>query len=139
MQALLAVNDMFYLSSPHTASIFYDDAVEWLDQEGVRYTPRIKFAGKSGYDHMFDFVIPKSSQAPERLVQIANVPTKSKVKDLMFKWSDVKQIRENNSKSYILLNDEESIQQAAIEAFVNYDSIPVIWSEREQYAPELAA
>jgi hypothetical protein len=70
VQAMLAVNDMFYLSVPMVASLFYEDVVSWLDLHDVRYTPKVKFSGKTGYDHLFDFVIPKSRSQPERILQI---------------------------------------------------------------------
>ncbi|MDO8636673.1 MAG: DUF1828 domain-containing protein, partial [Dehalococcoidia bacterium] len=59
LQAMLAVNDLFYLAEPMVASLFFEDVVSWLELSNIRYTPRVKFTGKSGYDHLFDFVIPK--------------------------------------------------------------------------------
>ncbi len=47
-------------------SLFYEDVVTWLDLHEIRYTPKVKFTGKSGFDHLFDFVIPKSRSSPER-------------------------------------------------------------------------
>ena len=67
LQAMLSVNDLFYLASPVVANLFLEDVTAWLDLHEIRYTPRIKFTGHSGYDHMFDFVIPKSRRAPERI------------------------------------------------------------------------
>jgi len=64
VQAILAVNDMFCLAVPMVASLFYEDVVAWLDLHDIRYTPKVKFTGKSGYDHLFDFVVPKSRQQP---------------------------------------------------------------------------
>ena len=58
LQAMLAVNDLFYLASPMVASLFYEDVMAWFDLMEIRYTPNVKFTGKSGYDHMFDFAIP---------------------------------------------------------------------------------
>jgi len=29
------------------------------DENEIRYTPSVKFTGKSGYDNLFDFVIPE--------------------------------------------------------------------------------
>ena len=69
VQAMLAVNDMFYLAVPMVASLFYEDVVAWLDLHDIRYTPKVKFTGKTGYDHLFDFVIPKSRRQPERIIQ----------------------------------------------------------------------
>jgi len=48
VQAILAVNDMFYLAMPTVASLFYEDVVAWLDLHDVRYTPRVKFTGRVG-------------------------------------------------------------------------------------------
>jgi hypothetical protein len=56
LQAMLAVNDLFYLSVPMVANLFYEDVVAWLDLCEIRYTPGVKFTGRSGYDHHFDFV-----------------------------------------------------------------------------------
>ena len=63
VQAMLAVNDLFYLASPMVASCFYEDVVAWLDLAEIRYTPKVKFTGRSGYDHLFDFVVPRSRVA----------------------------------------------------------------------------
>jgi hypothetical protein len=60
VQAMLAVNDLFYLSKPIVESLFYEDVVTWLDANDIRYTPSVKFTGISGYDQPFDFAIPKS-------------------------------------------------------------------------------
>lgn len=49
VQAMLAVNDLFYLAQPHVESLFYEDVVAWLDQSEIRYTPRVNFSGKTGY------------------------------------------------------------------------------------------
>ena len=38
IQAMLAVNDMFYLASPTVVGVFYEDVVAWLDLHDIRYT-----------------------------------------------------------------------------------------------------
>jgi hypothetical protein len=60
IQAMLAVNDLFYLAKPVVESLFFEDVVSWLDANEIRYTPGVKFPGISSYDHLFNFVIPKS-------------------------------------------------------------------------------
>ena len=72
LQAMLAVNDLFYLSAPSIKSLFMEDVVSWLDLSEIRFTPKVKFTGKSGYDHLFDFVIPKSPAKPERILHTIN-------------------------------------------------------------------
>ncbi|MCO5045382.1 MAG: DUF1829 domain-containing protein [Kiritimatiellae bacterium] len=140
VQAMLAVNDMFYLSVPMVASLFYEDVVAWLDVHDIRYTPKVKFTGKTGYDHLFDFVIPKSRRQPERIIQTINRPNRDTAQAVAFSWIDTKEVRPPDSKAYAFLNDlENPISTTVLDALRNYDVNPVKWSEREQIREELAA
>ncbi|MBX3639019.1 MAG: DUF1829 domain-containing protein [Nitrosomonas sp.] len=140
IQAMLAVNDLFYLASPYVASLFYEDVTHWLDLYDIRYTPKVKFTGKSGYDHMFDFVIPRSRQQPERIVQAISNPTKSSAEALVFKWLDTKETRAPESRLYTFLNDSTSaVSPSVVDALRNYDLEPIQWSQREQAREALAA
>lgn len=140
IQAMLAINDMFVLSAPHVESLFYEDVTSWLDLSDIRYTSKVKFSGQSGYDHMFDFVIPKSKQQPERILQAINNPKKDSVEALVFKWMDTRDTRSSDTKLYALLNDSiASISQSVVDAIKNYALEPVFWSERETVRETLAA
>jgi len=57
IQAMLAVNDMFFLASSVVASLFLEDVAAWLDLHEIRYTQKVRFMGKTGFDHLFGFVI----------------------------------------------------------------------------------
>ena len=140
VQAMLAVNDMFYLAVPMVASRFYEDGVAWLDVHEVRYTPKVKFTGKTGYDHLFDFVIPKSRQQPERIIQTINRPSRDTAQLVVFSWSDTKEVRSADSRAYALLNDaEQVVSPSVLDALTNYDVQPVPWSERDSVRKELVA
>lgn len=140
VQAMLAVNDMFYLAVPMVASLFYEDVVAWLDLHDIRYTPKVKFTGKTGYDHLFDFVIPKSRRQPERILQAINRPNRDSAQAVVLSWIDTKEVRSPDSRAYALLNDSEQlVSQAVIDALRNYDVQPVAWSQREAVREELAA
>lgn len=140
VQAMLAINDMFYLAEPLVASIFYEDVVFWLDANEIRYTPRVKFTGRSGFDHSFDFVIPKSKSSPERILQTVNRPNKETVTLLAFSWFDTKEVRSPDSKAFALLNDQEqSISADVMEALRSYEVTPVPWSYRENLRFEFAS
>lgn len=140
VQAMLAVNDMFYLSVPMVASLFYEDVVAWMDVHDIRYTPKVKFTGKTGYDHLFDFVIPKSRRMPERIIQTINRPNRDTAQSVVLSWIDTKEVRPPDSKAYAFLNDQEnSVSTTVIDALRNYDVTPVIWSQREELREELAA
>lgn len=140
VQAMLAINDMFYLSVPIVTSLFYEDVVIWLDLHDIRYTPKAKFTGKTGYDHLFDFVIPKSRRQPERIVQTINRPSRETAQAVAFAWIDTKEVRPPASKAFALLNDnEQSVSSSVLDALESYDVRPVPWSKRDQIREELAA
>jgi Domain of unknown function DUF1829/Domain of unknown function DUF1828 len=140
VQAMLAVNDMFYLAMPMVASLFYEDVVTWLDLHDVRYTPKVKFTGKTGYDHLFDFVIPKSKIQPERIIQTINRPNRDTAQSVVLSWVDTKEVRSPDSRAYAILNDaEHGVSPAVIDALRSYDVRPVTWSQREDVRQELVA
>jgi len=140
IQAMLAVNDLFYLAVPMVASLFYEDVVAWLDVHEIRYTPKVKFTGKSGYDHLFDFVIPKSRTRPERILQTINRPSRDTAQAVAFSWIDTKEVRPPDSTAYAFLNDsDQTISPGVIDALRNYEVNPVLWSGREATRQELAS
>ena len=140
IQAILAVNDLFYLAKPVVESLFFEDVIAWLDANEIRYTPKVKFTGISGYDHLFDFVIPKSRKQPERILQAINRPTRDSAEAFIYSWSDTRDVRPPESRAYAVLNDvEQSISAGVMDAFRNYAIDPVAWTNRAEVVTELAA
>jgi len=139
IQAMLAVNDLFYLAKPVVESLFFEDVVAWLEANEIRYTPKVKFTGTSGYDHLFDFVIPKSRRQSERIVRAINRPHRNAAESFIHAWSDTRQVRPPESKAYALLNDEEPVSGDVIEALQTYQIRPVLWQARAEVVAELAA
>ncbi len=139
LQAMLSVNDLFYMASPIVESFFYEDVINWLDMSEIRYSPKVKFTGRSGYDHLFDFIIPKSKTQPERILRAINRPSRDTAKALVFSWIDTKEARPQESRAYAILNDsEESVSGSVLDAFHNYDLRAVLWSNRDKVREELA-
>ena len=141
LQAMLAVNDLFQLSSASSAGgLFLEDVQEWLDQAGVRHTPKVKFAGKSGYDYQFDFVIPRSQLHPERVVKAINRPNRDTALTFVFAWLDTRETRQVDTRAYAVLNDSgQSVSPNVLEAMTEYEVRPVPWSHRTNAVEELAA
>jgi hypothetical protein len=138
VQAILSVNDMFYLAEPMVTSLFYEDVVIWLDLHEIRYTPKVKFTGKTGYDHLFDFVIPKSRFQPERILQTINRPSRDTAQKVVLSWVDTKEVRPVDSRAFAILNDaDQPVSSAVLEALRNYDVRPIPWSRREEVREEL--
>jgi len=79
------------------------------------YTPRVKFTGKSGYDYLYDFVIPKSKTQPERILQTMNRPSHERAKVLAFSWVDTREVRATDSRAIALLNDLDQPVQPAMQ------------------------
>jgi hypothetical protein len=140
VQAMLAVNDLFYLASPMVPSLFYEDVVVWLEENDIRYTPKVKFTGKIGYDHLFDFVIPKSKKQPERILQAINCPRRYEAMITAFAWFDTREVRPPNSRAYAILNDSErEVPPIVIDALQSYDVKVIPWSKREDVVAEMTA
>lgn len=138
VQAMLAVNDLFYLAEPTVASLFHEDVIAWLDRRGIRYTPDVQFTGRTGYTHRFHFVIPKSRAQPERIVEDINRPDRNRAQAVAFKWMDTRDVRPAESRAYVLLNDASDGALGAVStALSSYGMLPVLWSKREEVATEL--
>jgi hypothetical protein len=133
IQAILAVNDLFYLATAAVRSLFKEDVEAWLNHSEIRYLPNVQFIGQSGYPHSFDFAIPKSSKAPERLMKAIANPSKDAAQSLIFSWMDTKQVREQNSVAIAVLNNKDrDVAASVLDAFGNYSIDTVLWSERDQ-------
>jgi Domain of unknown function DUF1828/Domain of unknown function DUF1829 len=139
IQAMLAVNDLFYLAKPIVESLFYENVVAWLDANDIRYIPRVNFTGKSGYTHHFDFAISKSKGQPERIVQAINRPTRESALTFINAWNDTHQVRARESRAYAVLNDEQPVSGAVVDAFRSYTIQAVPWTQRIDVLAELAA
>ena len=139
VQAMLSVGDLFYLSAPSATNLFYEDVVEWLDNSDIRYTPKVQFAGKSGYNHTFDFVIPKSKLQPERILIAVNRPRRETAQTVAFSWIDTKDVRPPDSCALAVLNDTEQPVPANVRSAVqNHGVLPKLWSQREELSEQLA-
>lgn len=140
VQAMLAVNDLFYLASPTIASLFHEDVTAWLDLSEIRYTPNVKFTGKSGYDHRFDFVIPKSKAQPERVLRTINRANRDNAQAIAFSWIDIKEVRSPDARAYAILNDsEQSISENVLDAMRSYEVHPIPWSARDEARQNLVS
>jgi hypothetical protein len=140
MQAILAVNDLFYVARANVESFFFEDVALWLDKAEVRYTSRVSFIGRSHYNHQFDFVVPKSRHAPERILRIINNPNKDNAQNAAFAWVDTKEVRPADSTAFAILNDHgRQISNAVQDALRSYDITPIAWSKRGEFKERLAA
>lgn len=141
VQAMLAVNDMFVMGQARVSSFFFEDVRSFLDSNDIRYTPRVKLAGKSGYDHGIDFLIPKSRKHPERIVQAVATPKKDNILAYLWALTDTRAARtgESEAEAYAFLNDQDhSVGGDVLEALNAYGVVPAVWSKRSEYVNALS-
>ena len=140
VQAMLSVNDMFYLTSSHVASVFSEDIRSWLEEADIRYSERVSFSGISGYIRSFDFLISKSKDAPERIIKAVNHPDKNRIDSVIMDWLDTKDARPGEAVAYAFLNDRDlDVSDTVITALLAYEIQPIGWKEREKTKTALAA
>ncbi len=139
IQAILAVNDLFYLANPLTTSLFLEDVTYWLETNNIRNVSNVKFTGSSGFDHQFDFIIPKSLKEPDRYIRAINNPDRTTAESYAWAWFDTREARQSG-KAIALLNDiDRPVPQNVLTALLNYEITPIKWSEKEYHLLSLAA
>lgn len=140
IQAILAVNDLFYLASPTVENLFLEDVTAWLDENDIRYLQQIKLTGDSSYDHVFHFAIPKSKKYPERLLRAISHPSRDSSESFAFAWTDTRKIRPSDTTAFAILNDQEhKISEKVIATLNNYGITPIPWEQRSEFIEKLAA
>jgi len=138
IQAILAVNDLFYMAESTIKSLFFEDVQGWLNNNKIEFNKKVKYTGKSGYIHNFDFVIPSTERFPARLLSTINKPTKSTAESMVFSWIDTKEARGDSALAYAVLNDSDGIfGSPVLDALRSWDVKPILWSERDSFISEL--
>lgn len=140
VQAILAVNDLFFTAQTNVINLFTEDVAAWLELVKVRFVPKVKFTGISGFDHLFDFVIPRSSLQPERLIRTINSFNREQAENFAFAWHDTHESRPASSTAYAFINDnEKTITASTIEGLRAYNIKPIMWSTRDKFKQDLSA
>ncbi|MGA2660525.1 MAG: DUF1829 domain-containing protein [Verrucomicrobiota bacterium] len=138
LQAMLAVNDMFVMGEEHVLSLFREDVAVFVELKQIPVFPDFKLSGRSGFDHKFDFGLPKTQRKPQRVLQAINNLSKDQALTFAFAVSDVRAIRAEPLQAFTFLNDADNPPNednlAAIKA---YDVQPLFWSRRQEAIPLL--
>ena len=137
IQAMQAVNDLYYVSRPNVVSLFHEDVSEWLIGSGIHSTSRVIIRGRTYYHHV-DFVLSdKSSNGPKRILQTMDKPAKDKMANLLMMKTDIKE----KIEMYVFLNDTDagekrigSLQQFGEECGIK----TMLWSQRDAYTELLS-
>ena len=137
LQAILTVNDMFNLASDTVQSLFKEDVEMYFKANDIYYSKDIKIAGRSGYDHNFDFLVSASRTKPERLIKIVNTPKKETALTSIAAFNDI--VRETKTKNFVIYNDQDkSVNSDFLGALASYGISPVPWAERDRLKYEFS-
>ncbi len=138
IQAMLSVDDLFILASPKVETFFLEDITNFLQQNSIRYSPNIILQGKSSFQHKFDFLIPSSDKAPERIIKAVASPRKQNIIAQLFAFEDTKQAR--NNEGIMILNDlEKDVAPEVSQAIAEYGISDLSWKNRESFIEKLRA
>lgn len=140
VQTMLSAGDLFYLSSSRVLSVFTEDVKKWLDDADVRYNPKLRMIGQSGFDHVFDYAIPGCKKAKQRFLQVLATPDRNHIKNFLFSWIDTGSAREPDCQGFAIYNSEgTSISQTGLSAMEGAGIRAVPWEERKQIVDLLSA
>ncbi len=135
VQAMLAVNDMFVMGEEHVLSLFKEDVARFLEDNHIPVFPDFKLSGRSGFDHKFDFGLPKTRRHPQRVIQAINQLTKDQALSFAFAVADVRVVRAEKLVAYTFVNDvEHPPSEDNLAAMKAYEIEPMMWSRRNESA-----
>ena len=142
LTAIIRLNDLWMSAVPHRWTDFFEMVAEFLDKQGVLYTPNVSIPGKT-VEHAIDFVIPLPKRR-ERLLKLIADPKPQTAKVISFSWMELRDARPE-SERVVLLNDVRSpdpLEEEGEEEFrrVSDQTVAILrgssssiyrWSERE--------
>lgn len=140
LQAMINVNDMFFTSRSNVKALFWEDIHDFLFDNDIPFNENISFIGKSGFNQKFDFLIPRTKKSGEKIVQTMNNPNKTNLSALLFQWEDVRLNRKPDSRLFAFLNDSDTKGiKNIVQACLQYEITPLLWSERSEALKQLSA
>ena len=142
MQAMLDIDDMFYLSTPNVKSIFFDEVVSFFDKNSIYYSENIQIQGKSGLSFTYDFMLQRNKNNNERLIKLMNSPSKNSTERYLFQWTDTQKMRNFNKNDltefYVIINDSNEKIANVTSAFETYGILPIPWTKIDNFVKKLA-
>jgi Domain of unknown function DUF1829/Domain of unknown function DUF1828 len=133
LTAIMELNDLYVMSKHKVASIFKEDVRKYLDSKEIIYTPDFISKGSTGLEFTFDFQIAKKER--EIVIKSFNSINQTYLASFLFKWDDIKPVRENITKKEVqaiaIINDEnKNINSDYLDALSSKNADCILWSQR---------
>lgn len=138
IQAVLSIDDLFVLAGPKVESFFIEDVAAFFDLNEVIFVRDTFFTGKSGFNHKFDFALPKIKNRPEIVIKAINNPRKDTIGGVIWSFEDTRNARPNTD-GLVILNDTSDIPSDISEALNQYGLPYINWSKRNDNLMKLKA
>ena len=142
LSAILEMTDLAVLARSAVGRLFKEDVREFLDEQGVIYTPNFECLGASGVHSIFDFQI--AGKTREMIVKSFSSVDRPKVTDFLFRWGDVREKREmlgRELSALVVIRDVEQdaadrpskirIPRTPLSFLEHKGAARIMWSERE--------
>lgn len=129
IQAVLAIDDLFMLSSPKIETFFIEDVTNFFELNDVIFVKDTSFTGKSGFSHKFDFTLPKMKQRKEVAIRAINTPRKDNIGSVLWTMEDTKLVRPE-TEGLVIINDQNGVSNDIYQAFREYKIPYIVWSKR---------
>lgn len=130
IRAILAINDLYFLTPRTVSAAFKDDVEAFLKENRIRYSTDFGLMGKSGLYQPFHFLI--QSAASEFVIQALGRPTRQWILLFIMAWNDVAPLRGPNAIGIGILNDlSGNVDQSVIGALESYSIRHHLWTKKE--------
>lgn len=132
VQAMMSIDDMFELSAENVKNFFVEDIETFFNANEIFFSRDFSLLGKTGSIYTYEFHFQRDRNFPERFCKAINKVNESKRNLTIFNWIDTQEKRNNEGELIVMLNDENSINDADIAAFKTYSIKPVLFSKRQE-------
>lgn len=138
IQAILSIYDMFMVSEPRVKSFFIEDISDFFELNDIVFVKDTMFTGKSGFNHKFDFTLPKIKKRQEIAVKAINHPRKDLVGNSLWMLEDTR-LNRPSTEGLIILNDSMEVSSDIYSALDEYNIRHLNWSDRNNNLQEFRA
>jgi hypothetical protein len=137
--AMLALDGLASVSPANVVSLFKEDVADWLRAIGASFESGVKFQGKSGVTHEFDFRLPPAPAGHERVLHAIPNPDKAHIQSFVYEVMDTRSALNGDSPDfYALLNDTSARASRQYQALLAQQIEPFRWTQRDHLAGKIA-
>lgn len=132
LSAIIDVGSLYLTSHDRVTSFFKEDVLQYLNDNKIFYSQNIGVQGTSNFTHNFDLLFQQSETNPERFADIIDNPSKSKIADILFSWTDILPYRDGDPRLVVIINNQDKeIDYRLIDALESYNALPILWEEKD--------